>query len=97
MEKDTLPMADSERERTATKLFPLTQSPEEYAARNAHLWDSFSFDEYRYSDPELNTWIQRLGDILFKRNGAPSISELRAKYLNQEERARLDIGARDAQ
>jgi hypothetical protein len=86
----TLPMADPERERTAKELFPITQSPEEYAARNAHLWVSFSFDDYRYQDPLLNTWIQRLGDILFGRNGAPSLLALRGKYLTPEERQHID-------
>jgi len=90
----TLPMADPERERTATELFPVTQSPEEYAARNAHLWVSFSFDDYRYRDPVLNTWIQRLGDIFFGRNGAPSISKLREKYLTLEERQHLEAEER---
>ena len=90
----TLPMADPERERTAMELFPVTQSPEEYAARNAHLWVSFSFDDYRYRDPFLNTWIQRLGDIFFGRNGAPSISELREKYLTLEERQDLEAEER---
>jgi len=91
MEADqTFPMADPGRERDAMELFPITQTPEEYAARNAHLWISFSFADYRYRDPALNTWIQRLGDIFFGRNGAPSISELREKYLTLEERQRIE-------
>ena len=89
-----LPMADPGRERTAMELFPVAQSPEEYAARNAHLWVSFSFDDYRYRDPILNAWIQRLGDIFFRRNGAPSISELREKYLTLEERQHIEAEER---
>jgi hypothetical protein len=87
-----LPMADRERERTAVELFPVTQSPEEYAARNAHLWVSFSFDDYRYQ--VLNTWIQRRGDIFFGRNRASSISELREKCLALEERQHLEAEGR---
>jgi hypothetical protein len=39
----------------------------------------------------LNAWIQSLGDILFGRNGAPSVSELREKYLSPEELQRIEI------
>ena len=92
--EQTLPMADPERERAAMRLFPVTQSPEEYAARNAHLWISFSFDDYRYRDPVWNAWIHRLGDIFFGRNGAPSIFELREKYLTLEERQQIEAEER---
>jgi len=68
--RDDLPPADPGRERDARELFPLNMSPEEYAAMYGHEWYCFSFDDYRYSDPELDRWIQRLGDILFKRDGA---------------------------
>jgi hypothetical protein len=70
-------------------MFPLDLSPEEYAARHAHEWAAFSFDEYRYSDERLDAWIQRLGDIFFRRNGAPSIHELRQCFLTEEERAAI--------
>ena len=92
--EQTFPMADPERELAALGLFPVRQSPEEYAARNAHLWVSFSFDDYRYRDPVVNTWIHRLGDIFFGRNGAPSISELREKYLTLEERQHIEAEER---
>ncbi len=84
-----LPLADPGREHDAAEIFPLSQSPEEYAARNGHRWICFSFDNYRYRDPALNAWIQQLGDILFQRNGAPSITELRKRYLTLEECERL--------
>jgi hypothetical protein len=80
------PMADPGREKDARELFPLDMSPDEYAARNAHDWYCFSYDDYRYSDPEMERWIQRLGDILFVREGAPTLEELRARYLTDEER-----------
>jgi hypothetical protein len=84
--EETLPLADAGRERDARELFPLAQTPEEYAARNAHKWYCFSFDDYRYGDPALTAWLQRLGDILFQRNGAPTVAELRERLLTPAER-----------
>ncbi len=86
---DDLPMADPGRERDAHQLLDLAMSPEEYAAREGHGWYCFSFDDYRYSDPAMETWIQRLGDILFQREGAPTLEDLRAKYLTEEEREEI--------
>jgi hypothetical protein len=83
---DALPMAPPDRERDARQLFPLDIPPEEYAARHAHEWVCFGFDDYRYSDVELQRWIHRLGDILFRRDGAPSVDELRHRYLTEAER-----------
>ena len=68
--RDDLPPADPGRERDARELFPLDMTPEEYAAKHGHEWFCFSFDDYRYADPELDRWIQRLGDILFNRDDA---------------------------
>lgn len=76
-----LPIADPGREAMAREIFPMTMTPEEYAAREGYRWVCFSFDDYRYSDGALTEWIHRLGDILFRRNGAPSIDELRARLL----------------
>ena len=53
---DDLPPAPPDRERDAREL-----------SKHRHEWYCFSFDDYRYSDPELDRWIQRLGDILFNR------------------------------
>jgi hypothetical protein len=41
----------------------------------------------------LTEWIQRLGDIFFRRHGAPSIAELRERFLSREELA--DIRRRE--
>jgi hypothetical protein len=85
-EGSELPFAHAGREKDARELFPYReQTPEEYAARHAHEWMSFSFDDYRYSDPELDAWIARLGQIFFKRPGAPSIESLRAQFLTPQE------------
>jgi hypothetical protein len=79
------PPADSGRESDAVNLFPLEMSPEEYAARHAHGWYCFSFDDYRYRDSARDAWIQRLGEILRRAEGAPTIDELRQIYLTAEE------------
>ena len=89
-ENRELPIADPGREEDARKLFPLDMSPDEYAARHAHNWYCFSFDAYRYCDERLERWIHRLGDILFQREGAPSLAELRRQYLTGEERAAIE-------
>jgi hypothetical protein len=73
-----LPLADPGRENMAIEAFTMNISPEEYAAREGHRWECFSFDEYRYTDVALTEWIQRLGDILFRRNGAPPIGVRRS-------------------
>src|SRR5258708_12817184 len=83
---DELPMADPGREKDARQLFDFTMSPDEYAAREGHGWYCFSFDDYRYSDQAIETWIQRLGDILFQREGAPTMEELRSRYPTETQR-----------
>lgn len=86
---ETRPAAHAAYEDQARRMFPLDISPEEYAARHAHEWACFSFDDYRFSDERLDAWIQRLGDILFRRNGAPSVAELRRRLLTEEEQAAI--------
>ena len=89
------PAADRGYEEQARLLFPLDQSPEEYAARHAHEWGCFSFDEYRFSDERLDAWIQRLGDIFFRRNGAPSVGDLRRRFLTVDDRAAIALRERE--
>lgn len=83
------PPADPGYEKQARLMFPLDLSPEEYAARHAHEWGCFSFDNYRFSDDRLDAWIQRLGDIFFGRNGAPTIDDLRRLLLSEDERVAI--------
>jgi hypothetical protein len=89
-EQASRPLADEDRETDAARLFDMAMTPEEYAARHAHEWMLFSFDDYRYRSEPLDRWIQRLGDILFQRNGAPTVRELRAKYLTDDERRAIE-------
>jgi hypothetical protein len=58
-------------------------SPEEWAAHNAHEIVLFSFDEFRYDDPDLDAWVQRLGRILFTRGG---VDVCRRRFLTTEQR-----------
>jgi hypothetical protein len=90
-----LPMADPGREADARRLFPMDVTPEEYAARYGHDWHCFSMDDYRYADARLEAWIHRLGDILFEREGAPRIDDLRRQYLTDEERRAIEARARE--
>lgn len=82
---ESLPYADAGREAFAREQFPTDEPPGRYAAANAHCWGSFSFADYRYSDDRLTMWVQELGDILFERNGEPTIEQLRQMYLSPAE------------
>lgn len=64
----------------------LRMSPEEYAARHAHLWGCFSLNRYRYADPVLENWVRRLADIL---NSAEEIERCRRRFLTAEELAKV--------
>ena len=79
------PPADKDRTEIAEQHFSLGLSADEYAARHAHQWGCFSLDEVRYADSNLDAWIQRLGDIFFRRNDAPTLDELRNQYLTSDE------------
>ncbi len=65
MTSDDRPLAHPGRERQAKELFPFAaMSPEEYAARHAHLLGCFSLHLYRYRDPALGAWVRRVREIL---------------------------------
>jgi hypothetical protein len=82
--------AGEAREQFARESFPVEVPVEEYAARHGHRWMIFSFDDYRYTDSKLDSWVQRLGDILRGGAGTPSLHELRLKLLTAEERAAIE-------
>ena len=85
MSFEALPLADPERERHALSLFRLELAPEEYAARYGHEFVLFPFDNYRYAHPGLTEWVQRLGDVFFGRNGAPTLRQVRERFLSAKE------------
>jgi len=60
----------------------LQMSPEEYAARHAHLWGCFSLHRYRYHDPVLGVWVRRVGEILSTEG---EIERCQARFLTTEE------------
>ena len=62
----------------------LRLSPEEYAARQAHLWGSFSLHRYRYSDANLGEWVRRLAEILAS---AEEVERCRRRFLTADELA----------
>ena len=85
---DKYPPAPESREEHALQIFPYKEmSPEEYAARNAHDWLCFSFDEYIYNNSELNEWIHTLGDIFFTKG---AVRAAREKYLTREQIAAVE-------
>ena len=62
----------------------LQKSPEEYAARHAHLWGCFSLHQYRYDDPVLAAWVRRVAEIL---SSTEEIECCRQRFLTSEEQA----------
>lgn len=60
----------------------LLLSPEEYAARSAHLWGCFSLHRYQYADPDLGAWVRRLAEIL---SSEEEIERCRRRFLRPEE------------
>ena len=70
----------------------LAQSPEEYAARHAHLWGCFSYHQYRYRDAALGAWVRRLHEILYS---AGEVERCRQRFLTPQEIA--DMHRRDAE
>jgi hypothetical protein len=65
------PVADLERQARAATSFPYrTTSPAEYAARYGADMPGFTYDEYRYDDPELDRWLAELGRELRARRSS---------------------------
>jgi hypothetical protein len=85
MNEFDMPLATVSIENTVREMMSYGLSPDEYAARWAHNIYCFSLDQYRYRDVVLQAWIHALGAILFQKNGAPNLNELRAKFLTVEE------------
>jgi hypothetical protein len=64
----------------------LQMSPEEYAARNAHLWACFGLDRHDYEDRSLATWVRRLGEVLAD---PAELERCRQRFLKPEEFAEI--------
>lgn len=65
------PTADADRQARAAANFPYrTMSPAEYAARYGPDMPGFTYDEYRYDDPDLERWLVELGrELRARRSG----------------------------
>jgi len=62
----------------------LRLSPEEYAARHAHLIGLFSLHRYRSRDAALGAWVSRLGEIL---SDVDELERCRRRFLTAAEQA----------
>jgi hypothetical protein len=64
------PRADDERQARAAAAFPFRRvSPAAYAAEYGADMAGFTYDEERYDDIELDTWLLALGELLRERRG----------------------------
>lgn len=80
------PWASELEEESARGLRPHHKmTPEEFVARFSQDIGCFSLHTVRYSDPELDAWILRLGRILVQAPGTPSIESLRKQFLTPQE------------
>ena len=62
---DARPPADPEREALARRVFPYrSMTPAAYVAGHGDDMVAFTYDDARYSDPELDTWILEVGRLL---------------------------------
>ena len=64
----------------------LQMSPEEYAARHAHLWGCFSLHLHAYKDARLGAWVRRLGEIL---SSAEELEQCRQRFLSAADLAEI--------
>lgn len=90
---DERPLADPSRVEVAMRLFPYRElSAEQWAARYAHTVACSSFDQYRYPDPALGSWIEDLHQLL---RSAAEVERCRRAYLTPAEYAAVqaDIAA----
>lgn len=59
------PAADPARESLAARAFPFrTQSPAAYVAEHGADMIGFTYDEARYTDPQLDRWLAEVGRLL---------------------------------
>jgi len=80
--RNHLPAATDEMESHVREVFPLDTHPEEFAAKDGAGWMSFTFHEYRFKDPELDSWIHAVGKII---TDPLALDEVQRKYLNKVE------------
>jgi hypothetical protein len=59
------PSADPDREALAARAFPFrSQSPAAYVAEHGADMLGFTYDDERYTDPQLDAWLVEVGRLL---------------------------------
>ena len=85
--QSSLPHASAEMEQHAKEVFPIEIEPEVFAAKDGAGWMNFKFNDFRYSDPELDSWIHAVGKIV---RDPQLLEEVQNKYLSDAEKQELD-------
>lgn len=83
----SLPRASREMEEHVKEVFPVDIEPEVFAAKDGAGWMDFTFNDFRFADPELDSWIHAVGKIV---RDPELLKEVQDKYLSKEERQDLD-------
>lgn len=59
------PPADPDREALARRVFPFQSvTPAAYVAEHGAAMAAFTYDDARYTDPELDAWLVEVGRLL---------------------------------
>jgi hypothetical protein len=59
------PQAEADRESLARRSFPYRQmTPDDYVDRHGETMTGFTYDDYRYTDLELEAWLAEVGRLL---------------------------------
>ena len=62
------PPADPEREALAARAFPFRDvTPDDYVGQHGSDMVGFTYDESRYTDPDLDAWLAEVGRLLRER------------------------------
>ena len=62
---DARPSADADREALARRAFPYREvAPTTYVADHGAEMIGFTYDEARYTDPDLDAWLLEVGRLL---------------------------------
>jgi hypothetical protein len=91
-DRSHLPQATAEMEQHVKNTFPTHTLPEEFAARDGVGWLDFAFHEYRFQDPELDSWIHTVGKII---TDPQRLEEVQRQYLSDVEFIRIRRYMRD--
>lgn len=81
-ERQHLPLAPDSMETHVREVFPTGIAPEQFAAKDGTGWMDFTFHEYRFKDPELDSWIHAVGKII---TDPLRLEEVQREHLTPEE------------